>query len=180
MKNILYGILVFASLSAMASSSFSNRANLKHQVFSTYGLDYKRPVNQYAYSYFVNKNDIIGVKYGTSEARDAIGSYVSFAQDSLSVFGKRFYGNSFYVQVELTYLQFEEVTFTYSPLGDLKRKYSGIGSNIRIGNQWQWESFTIGCDWFGIGSIKELSRDEGLNTKPFTVTALNFYMGASF
>ena len=28
--------------------------------------------------------------------------------------------------------------------------YEDVGTGFRVGNEWQWENFTMGCDWVGV------------------------------
>ena len=57
------------------------------------------------------------------------------------------------------------------------------GATLKIGNQWQWENFTLGVDWIGaavelvdLGSKgRDLSEIENLE-----FIALNLQLGMSF
>lgn len=68
-----------------------------------------------------------------------------------------------------------------------------------IGNQWQWGSFTLGCDWFGLSvpfvanygkekfstNADELDRsrherEKNRFGKKVVVQGVRFYLGASF
>jgi hypothetical protein len=73
-----------------------------------------------------------------------------------------------------------------------------IGVTGAIGNQWQWENFTLGCDWIGfyaplVKLKNDVSNGSGLTSSnastrdsfqkaltTTTVQALRFYLGASF
>lgn len=67
--------------------------------------------------------------------------------------------------------------------------YEDVGVGINIGNEWQWDTFTMGCDWFGINTtVVKLNHEEratgttdapNLN-KGFTFNLLHFYVGVSF
>lgn len=104
----------------------------------------------------------------------------------LSAGAKKFFGNSFYVKPEAYYRKQKLVTetkHTYSRLTSSRAgDYTDVGLSLKIGNQWQWENFTIGCDWIGmsqtVSMIQENGNLEGSDIP--TLTALNFYMGASF
>lgn len=65
---------------------------------------------------------------------------------------KRFVSNSFYWRAGAEYIS-----------QHIKRDYKGTGytgsydieitrlaGTFVIGNQWQWDNFTLGCDWFGV------------------------------
>lgn len=66
-------------------------------------------------------------------------------------------------------------------------KYEEINAGIRIGNEWQWENFTMGCDWIGINKtiIKLHSTgNAGIINAPIkqstSFALLSFYLGYSF
>lgn len=42
---------------------------------------------------------------------------------------------------------------------------TSYGFSAAIGNQWQWENFTLGCDWFGTFTplVKGAQRDSGFS-----------------
>lgn len=105
---------------------------------------------------------------------------------------KRFSGNSFYIHPEVYYRQQKYVgnttesynsttdtwTLTDSETGD----FSDLGVSFRIGNQWQWKNFTLGCDWVGLSrSIMNTVNGE-VDTIVFgnNISLLNVYLGASF
>ncbi len=79
---------------------------------------------------------------------------------TVAFWGRKFFGNSFNVSGGLIYgaitdtkLVGEESTganeCSYSGCQN-NLEYSEIRSYFAIGNQWQWDYFTLGCDWFGI------------------------------
>ena len=99
---------------------------------------------------------------------------------------KKFVGNSFYVKPEAYYRKQKYVAQTVNDYSELLSaragEYTDIGLSVKIGNQWQWESFTIGCDWIGLNQTVSTIEESG-NLKDSdipTLSALNFYMGASF
>lgn len=120
---------------------------------------------------------------------------------SLAVSYKKFVSNSFYF---LSGLSYREVKFNFSEnfgsILDYASDFEGsaIALDISIGNQWQWENFTLGCDWIG-GSLpitnhiktqnvsgnlsyglSSLDNKKNMYLEKFTLSGLNFYMGASF
>lgn len=121
----------------------------------------------------------------------------------LGVHYKQFTGNSFYFRTGLDYNQVD-FTFDYSQskyYKNEKPEFSGesLIANFTIGNQWQWETFTLGCDWIGIASpiyyklksqnspsdasiydSSDFETDKKLLLKETSGIALRFYMGASF
>jgi hypothetical protein len=115
---------------------------------------------------------------------------------------KRFFGNSFYGKFGADY---RKLTLSDVSVGKVKYLPSELGNaesiaaSVAIGNQWQFDYFTIGCDWFGImapiSTIGTKSNVTGISNandraeiedswnKIATVTTyqvLRFYMGATF
>lgn len=114
---------------------------------------------------------------------------------------KKFVNNSFYF---LSGVSYREVKFNFSEnfssFFDYTSDFEGkaIALDISIGNQWQWKNFTLGCDWIG-GSLpitnhiktqnvsgnlsygqSNLDNKKNMYLEKFSLSGLNFYMGASF
>jgi hypothetical protein len=64
--------------------------------------------------------------------------------------------------------------------GDDDLKLTGLGTGIRVGNQWQWKHFTLGCDWVGIGRVLSYFKYSESEKNFYTVTLMNVYLGWSF
>lgn len=120
----------------------------------------------------------------------------------LGVNYKRFFGNSFYVKAGGDYrkIGFSNLIYTsgYNNIrGEIVSNDALVG-NIAIGNQWQWETLTLGCDWIGINPPLINMKTEG-NTANLTASEkkdiesiweslgkttsyqyMRFYVGASF
>ena len=146
-----------------------------------------------------------------------------YSVKSFGVYGKKFWGNSFYTNVGLFHRslkssQFDSVetdtsstspssTSTPSNSTSVTLKKARLVQNasqqdieIAIGNQWQWDNFTLGCDWVGFAiplskkiekNIREVSTDGGpyeedTSKKPSTEPGISglrflaFYLGVSF
>lgn len=128
-------------------------------------------------------------KYSNDELntwlRNGVGS-------SISTGGKRFLSNSFYIKAEAYYRNQDHINKTGSKKSTANGEWmvvyketariEDMGATLKIGNQWQWDNFTLGCDWIGANkSLSILSQrgkveDNDLNS----VSLLNFYLGASF
>lgn len=123
--------------------------------------------------------------------------------NSLGVHYKQFVSNSFYFRTGADFTQVSyEYNFDYAGSdNDFKSEFKGqsISGNFSIGNQWQWENFTLGCDWIGYsqtlsskydknsitGDPAELDRenfndDKKLYLEGSSVVAVRFYLGATF
>jgi hypothetical protein len=134
--------------------------------------------------------------------------------NSASVNVKHFVSNSFYVKGGLDHRSVDyEYNYgnTFLGLGNPngpRSSYSFNGdswsTSFAIGNQWQWENFTLGCDWIGVTlplayTIRDEKMNDNLNSdtnageirarrsdnedkyvKQVAVQAVKFYLGASF
>ncbi|MFN7454198.1 MAG: hypothetical protein ACK5RO_06010 [Pseudobdellovibrionaceae bacterium] len=93
---------------------------------------------------------------------------------------KQFVGNSFYFRMGGDYSQ---VDFKYdfdmagSSSSDFKSKFEGeaLHANFTIGNQWQWENFTLGCDWVGLASpVYSKVKSQSLTGNPLAQDRQDF------
>lgn len=106
---------------------------------------------------------------------------------AFSVEYKKFVSRTFYVKPSLYYRSQYIVQSTRDSLGVLTKKKAGStydsGLSLKIGNQWQWEKFTLGCDWAGVSQqIVEFEGTGNLSDGDVktNLSLLNFYVGASF
>ena len=114
-------------------------------------------------------------------AKDGVGS-------AISVNFKNFVSNSFYIKPGVYYRDQTKVEETTSSFGELlSSKYSefkDMGVEFRIGNQWQFENFTLGADWVGITRTLNIMEQKG--TYKYSAedlsaaNLLNFYLGYTF
>lgn len=181
--------------------SASNRVNKKFSLMLSAGIGFGDQGNGILGGYFLDPNSIIEAEYFTSEddsKEDVLNGYkyssTNFKQetDSLNVSLKYFLANSFYIKPGLFYVDYRYVTKGYF-FGDADIKRKDLGMSFSIGNQWQWQNFTLGCDWFGIQSgVVNLSKSGEDNTifsdlegrtqdkTWLTATLLKLNIGASF
>ena len=116
--------------------------------------------------------------------------YDDFEQEGGTVYSmdvKIFTGNSFYVKPGIYYRkQTDVLSWIYNSSADNwaaneKAEIEDIGINFRIGNQWQWDNFTLGCDWIGLSrTVSKLSETGNTEDLEVSGAALNFYLGLSF
>lgn len=146
---------------------------------------------------YIDRNSIVQLEYSKGTL-----PYVFFDLHA-TTFGanyKHFYGNSFYTKVGIDYRNISVSTNDFF----LTKEQENVGTaetvvgNLAIGNQWQWNNFTMGCDWIGINPQIAVLRAHydttGMNeedrndidyswNKLAKVTSwqlLRFYLGASF
>lgn len=158
------------------------------------------------FGFFLDRNSEIDIEVinGRPYTYDfSFASNYDIKTNSFGVHYKRFVGNSFYYRGGIDYrnVDYSHISYDiFTPSTILSReifKGSSITATFLIGNQWQWENFTLGCDWFGIAlpvtsqvdsesvsgtspSQKNLKDEEENFLKKETSTSLRFYLGASF
>ncbi len=115
---------------------------------------------------------------------------------------KTFWGNSFYSNLGLAarseaYTSYPNIYYESTYYDGVVVRENALGVDFAIGNRWQWENFTMGCDWVGFFSpmSKNLKviDDRGqsdeyiqaaLNDDSYRGTGslqlLRFYLGLSF
>lgn len=114
---------------------------------------------------------------------------------------KRFFGNSFYGKIGVDYrsISISDINLFYTHEQGTIGEADSLVANLAIGNQWQWENFTLGCDWIGVNpplavlktsyrtdtDLKASDRDEldrswNQLAKVTSWQFLRFYLGASF
>jgi hypothetical protein len=155
--------------------------------------------------------DVAGI-LATSLTLDSSGNWTTSRQKysgSMSDFGihfKQCAANSFYWRagLDMHTVRFNVDEWGYSDTkfgtGQGRLKGQSLLASFCIGNQWQWESFTLGCDWVGLGKPvsensnyesnsefgirKSRSSDKDFLEKLYisgdSLILLRFYLGASF
>jgi len=165
------------------------------------------------YSHFLNRNQQLMIElksFGKTSYRSSTrySNGVSEQTESqtsgtaLSATFKMFTGNSFYIKPGIDIVS---LNYKFSPFGLVGNAYqsefalTSLGGEFSIGNQWQWDGFTLGCDWVGLrvpvtkqfsseilrGDFDESDRrgfedDKKLYAENGNLMLLKFYLGASF
>ncbi len=176
MKIYFIFFVVFISQFSFAKTSQENRSDKKVEAAVHLGFEYRMTTTQISSSYFIDSNNLIGLKFGQE-------SYNEERQTNFSVLYKHYVGNSFYVAGDFFYLKTkEDVNNTldrfFMPV-DFAH-YESLGAGVKIGNQWTWKNFTLGCDWFGFGRRFVTFKKESSDLSRTTMTLLNLSLGASF
>ena len=164
---------------------------------------------------FISPKTLIQLEAGdgnTSEGFSFFGtSTVKSHTSSASIAIKHFVGNSFYVKggVDNRRINYSEsYKSTWNLFGTPSTYEDNVtfeaeswSASVVIGNQWQWENFTLGCDWVGIAAPftsevksesyattstdktsiqRDLADREKRKLKDMAFQGLKFYLGASF
>lgn len=190
------------TVSSNLQTSTVNREGKKFSVDAgILGLSYNSPSVELKGSYFIKPNLMAFARYSDLRNLEPSNSDNDEFYDSkeenelwdengkgyaLNVGVKSFNGNSFYFEPSVYYRKQKVVQETTTVNSVLISSKSGditdIGVSIRIGNQWQWDSFTIGCDWIGLTqSLSDLDSNGNLDSDEYgSLSLLNLYLGASF
>lgn len=116
-------------------------------------------------AYHINRNNLLQLEYGFGGHTMYYGTdnTTNYKGRHLGLHYKHFAGNSFYFK---TGFDFRQIQLSYEDLtGPDTEAYefegNTIGASFTIGNQWQWENFSIGCDWFGLSAplTKEVTSE---------------------
>lgn len=172
-------------------TSQSNRKILKYQITAgILGTEYiKYPITISA-GYYIHPDGILTLRYSQLNHSDEWGAY---KMKAVTIGYRRFFGNSFNIMPTIYYKRNTGDFYTEGPhsyvVGSNNLIYEDIGTGFRVGNEWQWQNFTMGCDWFGLNyktieiNFKEKSLgaiDTHAPMKALTMTLLSFYLGYSF
>lgn len=193
-----------SQIAVQENSSAHNRMGKKSQVTAGSGLIIGLiPGAGLNYEYFLTPNSTLQLQAAQGEVDTWFFSDHTFEGTLISANYKRFEGNSFYYRVGGDYRKIK-VSSNDKDFGIFAsdERISGtaesLSASIAIGNQWQFESFTIGCDWIGLtvpvinisntfksdnmasASYASDKKDwEDLKTQP-SAQILRLYLGASF
>lgn len=113
--------------------------------------------------YFITPDSLVGVNYSTGSL-----SLNDAAYDSMlfELTYKRFFTNSIYIDAgianEAVDVKYKVVDATNSfARVESKAEIKRSGVVLHIGNQWQWSTFTLGCDW--LGHHLPITKDESFS-----------------
>tara|TARA_B110001454_G_scaffold213372_1_gene231443 strand:- start:26098 stop:26808 length:711 start_codon:yes stop_codon:yes gene_type:complete len=195
-------------------SSEANRIGKKFDIhYTLLGISANNaPAQGIGVGYFLDRNKQVLV-----EVRKGRGAYMRYRYESyngvskewstdaqitqVGAHFKHYVGNSFYYRVGADY---SSVDYKYdlsgSYYGDTSSSYfkgTAIIGSFVIGNQWQWENFTLGCDWIGLASPltytisgvttpttasekSDMENDQRMYVSDSSGILLRLYLGASF
>lgn len=113
--------------------------------------------------YYLFPDSLVGINYalGNVNLNGAI-----YDSTLIEVTYKRFLTNSFYMDAGFASEQIDvkyNVVSAALPVASVESnaEFQRWGVVLHMGNQWQWNHFTLGCDW--LGHQLSLSRKESFN-----------------
>lgn len=138
--------------------------------------------------FFLDSENILFARYSNLNGRGFDNSD-SAKLRAVTVGLRHFVGSSFNLTPSIYYKRtVEDGDFSLFTSQRTRKVYEDMGIGFRIGNEWQWDSFMIGCDWFGINrTIKEYhnektndSWDDISSDGKYSFIITSFYVGFSF
>lgn len=172
-KLLILALIILGSPLTDAASSRENRAGLKYQaalglgqleLASGYGLKLAR---------FIDEKRLVGLdlKVGVQSEED---SERDQRETSIGVNYKHFLGNSFYLNPKIFYLNWSNPREGF-PESNL----TTLGAGLVLGNQWQWERFTLGFDWLSLNKNLIFFRKEEIHSGWY-LRSFYVYLGVSW
>lgn len=165
--------------------SMKNRTQEKYNINYAIGLAVEGgAIHTGEVSYHLDERRSLSVSFSSLQRLYSNSRALEGNGDLTSINYKRFFGNSFYLKSGLYYknLKTKIDLDDFYESKDRTERLQAIGLDFRIGNQWQWDYFTIGVDWIAQNidfyniSINQGQRKE---TNSF-FTAFNVYLGVVF
>lgn len=174
----IFIILSMLCTCLFAQSSQANRSGKRLMITgSPVGFSFGSPATGFQGAYFLSEDKLIGAGVYNISGSENSGT-------GIEIFYKSFESNTFYFQPTISYrnIKDDDTFFDFSFSEEKNYRARDIAVGIKIGNQWQFKNFTLGCDWFGYSAIVgNFGRDEEADGgRDFHVTVANFYLGASF
>ncbi len=140
-------------------SSQFNRIDKSFQVvgiLTGYGPNPTTSATGLQAGYFLNREMLLLVEATSGKRGNFFSSSIYEDDTKGQTFGVHFKhhtGNSFYYKTGLDYRKIDyRYSYQSSINGDESISFNGdsVAATFQIGNQWQWDNFTMGCDWVGI------------------------------
>ena len=153
---VMFFTIITVGYSGRALAEKDSQANRKDQTFS---LTYEALGT--IYPYFSNQGVALGIyqnpdliweltyNNGDFVLNDLI-SGVSADIELATIRAKMFLGNSFYANLGIGARKFTFIGESSVDDTRIEETITSYGAEFDIGNRWQWDSFTLGCDWVGV------------------------------
>lgn len=183
-----------------SSRGFRSKKNFM-AVASPLGFEFGTISSSLELGKFISDDGILTLKYSDLQADPSYWSFYNEEEEKIAdendkgyaiTFGiKQFVSNSFYIKPQVYYRNQKKIYDVYSDYNADTDSYeitnvdggtvNDLGFSFRIGNQWQWRHFTMGCDWFGFAnSLSKFENDDISSSERLNLSLLNVYFGASF
>lgn len=185
------------AITEIVNSSELARADKQFQITYGGGFNQLLPSTGVQLGYFLDANNVLGLEmYRFNDDND--NDYDTkpesmYSGSTIELSYQKYMGNSFYIQPSVIYRNATTIdTYTANYVNDAwtvveyegKTSFTDLSVGFKIGNQWQWNNFTLGCDWIGITRHLSMLEQSGDKSATFPrrngISLLNLYIGASF
>jgi len=182
-------------------SSAYHRMNKNYQVaWQPLGVNPAgTPGSALSAGFFIDRQSMILAEVSQSSITYSFLGTREIESTTAGIHYKRFLGNSFYVRGGVDYrkVDFKDVSdysiWTSSTNSTMSFTGESLAASLVIGNQWQWDTFTLGCDWIGVTAPftsqvrnekyegnPDLDGHKSRYVKSTVAQGLRLYLGASF
>ncbi len=193
---------------SIKDSSANNRKNKTHLLTAQpIGFGPSRGYDTFAVTagLYIDSDSLITLDFTKGRANIRFFSNEDITTSSVGISYKHFTSNSFYFKAGADYRTVDYKSDSTciifcGPSIEQKFKGESLAASLSIGNQWQFENFTLGCDWVGYSlplysnvhdvvvtgtasasDTIQFKDDQDFFTKdPAFTTFVRFYLGASF
>jgi len=181
--------------------SMANREGKKYSVNAILtGISFGSGSAGIEAGYHLDTNTVVGLEFhslsGLDDDQDST-FYEDRKGQAISLSLKKFTSNSFYIKpaiyhrtqnhIESGWRSYSSTTDKWTVSSRNSTEFTDMGVSFTIGNQWQWENFTLGCNWVGLSrSLSVLDKKDTNDGAPVAQNdlssgqLLNFYMGYTF
>jgi hypothetical protein len=158
-----------------------------------------------SFGFYLDQNTIVDLSYQRNSVnfnQSDIGASYKIYSETLGAHYKHFLKNTLYVKSGPNYRKID-YTYTSYYTNNILEEYShfrgsAMTATFAFGNHWQWDHFTMGCDWFGVAiplstsidaektsgafssNVRRVSDDERKYLRETSLFFTQFYLGASF
>jgi hypothetical protein len=139
--------------SPVVMDSAQHRANKRWQ--ATFGPGHAHPFFgvRARFSLFLDRDSMMFLDLSGGTTWNGLSPLYSYSKTQsegrkLSLGSKLFLSNSFYVEGTGFYRIVARKADQFA--NDIEFSSQAVGMEFLIGNQWQWNRFTLGCDWIGV------------------------------
>ena len=107
------------------------------------------PIQTAGFGFGVQAKDNSHIEFGYAQGEKDV-DYAVMTAKLYSLKFKQFWSNTFYTNTGFGYRDVtDRTTDKVSERFEVKRHGRSAGLDVSLGNRWQWDNITVGCDWVG-------------------------------
>lgn len=181
-------------------SSRIARGKKNYEILSGVGLDSRGRFLHFSFGKYLDEDTLVEISLNTFSDFTGHGYVSNITEKGLlkvELASKKFFGNSFYTRAGVAYnkgtMKGETQHWSYSfkegyseTYYEYTLDYSALSIEADIGNQWQWDNFTLGVSWIGFSShvlnLGKVESTDGMNdiNSKSALRLFNIQLGMSF